>query len=220
MKKICNKYYLSVEGETEKWYFEHLQNLINKNEDLPCKVKFNIKIENSITSRAKTITSPYGGKIFHICDYESNEDCHTEKFNKVLAELNNVKKIKRNLVFKLGYSNYSFDLWMILHKKQQIGPVSHRRQYINGINKAYNENFQFIDEYKNEDNFKKILSNIELKDVKFAIKNANEIRKLNEQHSIKTCRTYGDFKYFTDNPDLTINECVEQILKECGAIKR
>ena len=141
MKKICNKYYLSVEGETEKWYFEHLQNLINKNEDLPCKVKFNIKIENSITSRAKTITSPYGSKIFHICDYESNEDCHIEKFNKVLSELNNVKKIKRNLVYKLGYSNYSFDLWMILHKKQQIGPVSHRRQYINGINKAYNENF-------------------------------------------------------------------------------
>lgn len=30
--KICNKYYLSVEGETEKWYFEHLQDLINNNE--------------------------------------------------------------------------------------------------------------------------------------------------------------------------------------------
>lgn len=28
MKKV-NSYYISVEGENKKWYFEHLQHLIN-----------------------------------------------------------------------------------------------------------------------------------------------------------------------------------------------
>ena len=120
---------------------------------------------------------------------------------------------------KKGYSNFSFDLWMILHKKQQKGSISHRKQYIKGINKAYDESFQFIDDYKEERNFKKLLSKIDLDDVIRAVRNGNEIRKMNEQDSQSMCKTYGHFKYYTENPDLTINECVEQILRECEAIK-
>ena len=37
-----------MEGETEKWYFEHLQKLINNKEELPCTVKLYIKINKSI----------------------------------------------------------------------------------------------------------------------------------------------------------------------------
>lgn len=218
MKKVCNKYYLSVEGDTEKWYFEYLQKLINREENLSCKVKFDIKINKSIESRAKSIPAIFKMKAFHICDYESNEDLHNEEFDRILCELKNVKKINKNVDYKLGYSNFSFDLWMILHKKQQKGSVSHRKQYVKGINQAYNENFQFIDDYKEEENFKRILKKIELKDVICAVKNANEIRKMNEENSKDRCRTYGKFTYYTENPDLTINECVEQILKECGAI--
>lgn len=218
MKKICNKYYLSVEGETEKWYFEHLQNLINENDKIPFKVKFDIKINKSIKSRVKGIPAIYKLKGFHICDYESNEQVHTDQFNIVLDDLKNVKKINKNLEYKLGYSNFAFDLWMILHKKQQKAPVSHRKQYVDGINRAYGTNFQFIDDYKEENNFKKILSTISLKDVIRAVKNGNEIRMQNEQNSKQNCRVYGKFTYYTENPDMTINECVEQILKECGAI--
>ena len=97
MKKICNKYYLSVEGETEKWYFEHLQNLINENDKIPFKVKFDIKINKSIKSRVKGIPAIYKLKGFHICDYESNEQVHTDQFNIVLDDLKNVKKIKPKL---------------------------------------------------------------------------------------------------------------------------
>jgi len=220
LKKVCNKYYLSVEGETEKWYFEHLQELINNEEELPYKVKFDIKINKSIISRAKSISAIFKVKAFHICDYESNEKVHTEQFNQVLKDLKNVKKINKNIEYKLGYSNFSFDLWMILHKKQQTNAVSHRKQYITGINKAYNENFQFIDDYKEEKNFKKILSKITLKDVVNAVKNGNEIRKINEQNSRNNYKKYGKFEYYTENPDMTINECVEQILEECEAIKK
>lgn len=218
MKKVCNKYYLSVEGETEKWYFEHLQDLINTKEELEYKVAFDIKINKSIISRAKTISAPYKIKVFHICDYESNEAVHVEQFNQVLKDLNNVKKINKNLDYKLGYSNFSFDLWMILHKKQQIGSVANRKQYIKGINKSYGENFQFIDDYKEERNFKRILSKINLDDVICAVNNGNEIRKMNNKNKKDNYRIYGKFEYYIENPDMTINECVQQILKECGAI--
>lgn len=219
MKKICNKYYLSVEGETEKWYFEYLQDLINNKEELPYNVKFNIQIKKSIISRAKSISAPYKIKAFHICDYESNNDVHITQFNQVLEDLKNVKKINKNINYKLGYSNFSFDLWIILHKKQQKGIINHRKQYVNGINDTYNESFQFIDDYKKEKNFKKILSKISFDDVLTAITNGNEIRKMNIQNSKQNYRKYGQFEYYTQNPDMTINECVEQILKECGAIE-
>lgn len=220
MKKICNKYYLSVEGETEKWYFEHLQKLINAKEEIPYNVKFDIKVNKSIESRVKSISAPYKVNAFHICDYESNEKIHTKQFENVLQELKKVKKMKRNIEYKLGYSNFSFDLWMILHKKQQIGSVSHRKQYVKGINDAYGEKFQFIDEYKEEKNFKRILSKINLDDVIEAVNNGNEIRKMNQQNSKDKYRKYGQFEFYTENPDMTINECIEQILKECGAIKK
>lgn len=220
MKKVCNKYYLSVEGETEKWYFEYLQMLINNKKELLYTVKFDIKINKSIISRAKSISAPYKVKVFHICDYESNEEVHAEQFNKILKELKDVKKINKNLIYKLGYSNFSFDLWIILHKIQQIGAVSHRKQYVKGINKAFDEKFQFIDDYKEEKNFKRILKKISLEDVISAINNANEIRKMNEEIFKCNYRKYGQFDYYTENPDMTINECVEQILRECEVIKK
>ena len=209
MKKICNKYYLSVEGETEKWYFEHLQELINNNKEIPYNVKFDIKINKSIISRAKSITAVYETQVFHICDYESNDAVHIEQFDRVLKELKDVEKLNKRLNYKLGYCNFSFDLWIILHKKQQIGAITHRRQYVRGINDAYEENFQFIDDYKEEKNFKRILSKITLEDVIMAINNGNEIRKNNEQNAKDKCRMYGNFTYYIDNPDMTINECIE-----------
>lgn len=90
---------------------------------------------------------------------------------------------------------------------------------MNGINDAYNENFECIDDYKEEKNFKRVLLKIGLEDVITAVVNGNEIRRMNEKNSKDNYRKYGQFEYYTENPDITINECVEQILRECGAIK-
>ena len=210
-----------MEGETEKWYFEHLQKLINANERIPFTAKFNIKINKSITSSAKSITAIYKNTpAFHICDYESNEQVHIEQFEQILKELKDVKNINKNINYKLGYSNFAFDLWIILHKKQQLGSISHRKQYVQGINLAYKENFQFIEDYKEEKIFKRILSQISLDDVIRAVKNGDEMRRKNEENSQDKCRLYGNFKYYTENPDMTINECVRQILEECEIIKK
>ncbi len=220
IRKICNQYYLSVEGETEKWYFEHLQELINNSKEIPFKVSFDIKVNKSIISRAKSIPAIYPTKAFHICDYESNDKVHKLQFEKILEELRTVKKINKKISYKLGYSNFSFELWIILHKNQQMSLVSHRKQYVKGINKAFNEDFQFIDDYKQEKNFKRILKKITLEDVVLAINNGNKIRTMNKENSKQNYRKYGQFEYYTKNPDITVNECVEQILKECGAIKK
>lgn len=107
-----------------------------------------------------------------------------------------------------------------MHKNQQMSLVSHRKQYVKGINKAFNEDFQFIDDYKQEKNFKRILKKITLEDVVLAINNGNKIRIMNKENSKQNYRKYGQFEYYIENPDITVNECVEQILKECGAIKK
>ena len=193
--------------------------MINNSGEIPFKVNFDIKINKSIVSRAKSISAIYSTKAFHICDYESNEEVHRLQFERVLEELKTVRKINKKINYKLGYSNFAFDLWIILHKIQQKGSFIHRRQYVRGINRAFNENFQFIDDYKEEKNFKSILSKITLEDVISAVNNGKEIRKMNEENYQCNYRKYGQFEYYTENPDMTINECVEQILKECKAIE-
>lgn len=52
-KKLKNKYYFSVEGQTEKWYLEHLQSLINSYEEINCKVSFDCVVENNPLKRIK-----------------------------------------------------------------------------------------------------------------------------------------------------------------------
>lgn len=215
MKKICNQYFFSVEGHTEELYLKHLQNLINNNEELTYRVKFDIKVCKSVSSRAKRIVAPYKVNCFHICDYESNSKEHKKIFQEVLEEINDVSKINKNLNYKLGYSNYSFELWIVNHKLQCLYPKSNRKQYLEEINKGYNKNFMSLDQYKEEKNFKKILNEITLEDVVFAIKNGEKIREINTT-SNKKKKEFGKFLYFEENPDMTIHECVKRILLEAG----
>lgn len=57
--KKCKEYYLSVEGETEKWYFECLKELINDFPEAKYKVKWEPKIQKSPLRYAKTIALPH-----------------------------------------------------------------------------------------------------------------------------------------------------------------
>ena len=55
---------------------------------------------------------------------------------------------------------------MVLHKADCNASYSHRRQYIDPINRAYNERFENLDQYKHENNFKRLLGAISLYEVK------------------------------------------------------
>lgn len=214
MKK-CIEFYLSVDGDNEKWYFEHLQFLINNCENAKYKVNFNIKTEISPENFIKSITFAYPINAFHICDYESNEKIHTDHFYKVLKELRNSKRLKDIKYYDLGYCNLSFELWMILHKIPYNKLQTNRTKYIKGINKAFSKKYKVLEEYKKEKNFKSILSKIELIDVKTAIMNAYYIRKNNDTNICEYKELYK-FKYYIHNPDITLHNCVEIVLKTCG----
>ena len=77
------------------------------------------------------------------------------------------------------------------------------------------EKFENLDQYKHEDNFKRCLSKLELEDVREAIRRSRTIMEQNQKDGKKLTQ-YKGFKYYTENPSLTIFEAVEEILKDCG----
>lgn len=75
MRKLTKKYYFSVECETEKWYLDRLQDLIN-NSDAACKVSFDSKVQKDPVKYVKGLSIQGKTIVFHFCDYESNESDH------------------------------------------------------------------------------------------------------------------------------------------------
>lgn len=215
--KTNNKYYFSVDGETEELYLDHLQQLINNCDKATKKVKL-VHDKCSVTKKANKIPAIYSVRVFHLCDYESNSAEHVKNFQQVLKDLRNVSKINKCLKYGLGYSNFTFELWIVLHKKQLKSHLNDRTQYLKHINEAFGENFESLDEYKKKENFKKVLAKITLDDVVSAIDRADEIRDTHEK--LGEIITYGDFKYCKENPDLTVQKCVREILEDCGIITK
>ena len=46
-RKPTNKYYFSVEGETEQWYLKWLQDAINNTEEASCKVSIDCPVRKN-----------------------------------------------------------------------------------------------------------------------------------------------------------------------------
>jgi hypothetical protein len=206
------KFYISVEGNTEELYFRHLQSLVNNNRDSLSNLSLTVRQTKSPKKFLKNRLFAQA-EVFHVFDYDNDDNL----FKTTLKEISDINSVyKDKVIYSAGYSNISFDLWILLHKVKFTSSLSNCNQYLPLINKAYNTNFESMDKYKQEENFKKqILSKITLEDVFQAIKYAKEIRTANEQNA-KEFQTLYEVKYYTDNPDLTIHECVEKMLEECG----
>lgn len=211
------KYTLTVEGETEQWYFQWLRDQINSCPERTYNISVNAKVQQSPERFYKGTTRKVTPEVTHICDMESNEKVHVEKFQRILSEMKDAKSNK-NIIYSLGYSNYTFELWMVLHKIDCNGPISHRTQYLRPINRAFEENFEDLSHFKQENNFKRCLSQLNLNDVKAAIKRAERITKNNEQDQAKVKLHYKGYTYFRDNPSLSVHEKVRKMLTECGVI--
>ena len=65
-------------------------------------------------------------------------------------------------------------------KADCFGSLTHRRNYLPHINRAYGEEFESMDEYKHEDNFKRCLKQLSLEDVIKAVERSEKIMILNE----------------------------------------
>lgn len=109
-RKIRKNYYFSVEGETEKWYLKCLENQINNNDAL-FNVNFTVYIQKDSIAAIKRLTSVDNIEVVHVFDFE--EPQNEEAFKNTLSSMKKAAGIKRVKKYYLGYSNYSFDLWII-----------------------------------------------------------------------------------------------------------
>lgn len=208
-----NKYFFSVEGETEELYFKHLKNLILAEEGRIANPVFVIH-KDSPAKVAKKLPLILPVTITAVFDVEDADAAHRKRFENTLKEMRDAEKLGKTLKFDLGYSNIDFELWIILHKKDLFGTVENKAQYLKNINQVFGTKFEALREYKEERNFKQILSKITLDDVKDAIGRAEKItgQRKSEDNLIKT---YG-YEWFDKNPALSVHCIVKKILSECG----
>lgn len=215
-RKPTNKYYFTVEGETEHWYLKWLQDVINKTDEAVCKVSIDCPIEKNPLKRAKSLTVTGKTEIYHLFDYESDDNFHVEAFQNAMDNMKKAEKIGKQIKYKSGYSNFSFDLWIILHM-DNCKAFFHRKQYITPINKVFNEKFEDMHEFKKEDNFKRCLKKMDLSNVIAAVERASKIMQKNKENGYKLIE-YKGYRYYKENPSLSMWEAIENILKDCKLI--
>ncbi|NTW06011.1 MAG: RloB domain-containing protein [Peptococcaceae bacterium] len=213
-RKSTKKYYFSVEGETEQWYLKWLQDTINLTEASICKVSFHCPVQKDPLKHAKSLVVTRKTEVYHFSDYESDEPVHVQQFIKTMDNMKRAKELGKQVNYRFGYSNLTFDLWIILHKEDCNRSVSHRRNYINLLNRAYQESFESMDEYKQEANFKRCLGKLQLSNVIAAANRAKNTMQRNQDNGY-TLHHYRMYKYYKENPSLTIWEPIEKILKDC-----
>ena len=190
-------------------YFDHLAKLIK---DFPKKVvKFNTFIDSP--HRLEKRYEEYDSAA--IFDYDFNE---TEFYRniEICNQLNKkLKPTKRNSGRHIyhAYSNVNFDLWLILHKQDYNKRVSKNDAYINDVRRVYG--LKRADDIKSEDVINKILGQITLKDVKEAIKRAENIRIIKEASDSKNI--FNTLIY--ENPDFSIHEFLRFVLEDSGDLR-
>ena len=217
-RKSIKKYIFTVEGETEKWYLTRLQNIINNSSNSQYNVSFDCQIQKNPLKRAKSLSITQMTNVYHFSDYESDEPLHVQQFIETMDNMQKANRIGKQLKYNFGYSNLTFDLWIVLHKSHCNGCLVHRSHYLNPINRAFNENFESMDDYKHEDNFKRVLSKIQLEDVQNAVNRSKTIMNRNIENQY-TLHEYKGFKYYKENPSLSVGDIVGMILSDCGLIQ-
>lgn len=140
-------------------------------------------------------------------------------FKSITKEVKTAPKIKRSIKYELNYSNFTFELWIILHKKLLTAPKTDRKNYLSDINNVFGENYSSLDEYKSEKIFNLFLEKHikSVDDVIQAVKNGKKIR---QQHidDGDTFTEFNGYKFYTNNPDTDIFKCAEKILTESGLV--
>ncbi|MBS6645231.1 MAG: RloB domain-containing protein [Clostridiaceae bacterium] len=217
MRKEKRTYYFSVEGETEKMYLDWLQSVINTEPEAKYIVKLDSKIQKDPLARAKRLTILGNTEITHVFDRESEESSHVKQFQITLDQMKAAQNIGKSIKYRLGYSNFTFELWIILHKADCNRPLTHRSHYLVPLNRAYGEKFENLEQYKQTDNFKRVLGKLNLDNVRQAIRRAKVIMRRNEESGYIP-QQYKGYKYFKQNPSLSVWEIVEKILLDCDIL--
>ena len=73
-RKQTLTYYFSVEGETEKWYLDWLQDQINAASEAKYKVKIKAEVQPDPVSYGKKLTVHSKTTVWHLSDIESSSE--------------------------------------------------------------------------------------------------------------------------------------------------
>lgn len=208
-RKATEVFWICVEGECEKFYFEHLQKLINSS-GLKVSVKFYITIEKKPDSYINSYKP--AGRIFFVWDRESNSDQDSRRFQKTLET---ISTLASQYDIKPGYTHFTFELWILLHLEEFFAPQNRKENYLSPINQWTGFHFESLDDYKSERNFKRVLDSLTLEHVKMAVARGKRIRDTKEERDL---RSIGRYKVSDQNPDLMLHECIQSIFTICGVV--
>lgn len=206
-------FFCTVEGQTEKKYLEWLQKTINPEHGRSC----NIKIYASVSHPAafvKSIKIIDRTDVYHVIDTEQLTGQSIQAFHTKIDEMRKAEKLGKEITYRLAYSNMSFEAWILLHKTHTVPYVPNPPSYLALINKCFKTRFQSIKEFKEETNLDRVLSLLNLQDVRNAVENATSLMKNVSQN--KTPTLYRKERYYCDNPSLSVHEFVKRILCAAG----
>lgn len=214
-RKTRITYYVSTEGLDEVLYLKHLQGLVNKCSTATKQIIFEAK-QDKPTSFVKRISTGFeNSPFYHICDFEGVE--YIENFKHNIDLCKEAISYKGLQDYEFYYTNICFELWIILHKVKFTSSISNKKRYLDVINKAYKLKIKSFSQLKEQVNFSKILSQIELKDVIEAISTAKQICQANlASHKYDS---YNKIAFCQHNPDLNLHVLIEKVLKDVGIIK-
>lgn len=212
-------YYISCEGETEIWYFDWLKEQINNHPNVKRKVSFSTHKGTSPTSYAKSNRSVgVKSKFCRVQDIEDYDDTHIKNFDNLCKATKQASKLLKSCEFSIGYSNYTFEVWILAHR-QQVPMIVDRFKYYQHINRVYGFQFLNNDDYKKEKNFKALLKLLSLNDViNNALPECARIRQHNENFNQNLKRQCTGFTYFITNPDTTLDKFVQSVLVDAGIL--
>lgn len=187
-EKINKTYLCYFEGSQEERYFRHFSKLVKSQfENITIKFKKVEKLkilQNSSTQIPKVA----------IFDYDNNKKDFEEK----------IKICKKGKIY-IAYSNLNFDLWLLLHKMFFNKIVTNNDDYVDLVRKEYG--LSKTDNIKKESNIDKIVEQIKIPDIKFAINNADKIMKGKQEDKKIICRNYT----YYNNPSMSIHEFLKDI---------
>lgn len=211
-RRTTEQYRFIVEGDTEKWYLEHLQSLISCS-DSQNKVKFSITVDSTryesiIKSCPATVQTDY----FVFRDVESQADDDIRTFETSLKKISKANKIRPGIRLILGYSNLFFEVWLLLHFTCFRKPENHACSYLKDLNRFFGLNCESIRAFKTDTVFHQALSRIGLKEIQVACKNARELDAWNVRSNCAS--KVSSIKYFKYNPSTSVHLIILKILKD------
>lgn len=222
-RKESRQFNISVEGiNCEKMYFEHLAKLINSSDRSTYNLKVDPKkmspLEYAKRNAYKPVDKKKGNKkipYIHVQDIEDYyDDYQREKFFGMIDDMRTAEK-QFNISYDLGYSNYTFELWMLLHVADMTHAVQDRHSYLAPINRWFHRRYTDIDQFKSHDEFQAILDEfVTLDTIKQAIERAGSIVQNNADNR-KIKETHKGVTFYRDNPDVSVHEVVKMIFEVC-----